>query len=220
MGTVLGDLLPLVVGVAVSPVPIIVAILMLLGKRAGSTSISFAIGWIAGIVLATTIFVLLGGAATGSEDEPSTTSSWIKLVIGVLLLGVGIRQWRARGEEHATPKWMSAIDEMTAVKALGVGFALAAINPKNLLMCIAAGVTIGGAALDAGQTVVAVAVFSVLSASTIAVPVIAYQIAAQRLEAPLASLKEWLQANNSAVMSVLILVISAVLIGKGMGGLF
>ncbi|MDJ0359830.1 GAP family protein [Rhodococcus sp. H29-C3] len=220
MGTVLGDLLPLVIGIAVSPVPIIAAILMLLGKRAGIASISFAIGWIAGIVLATTIFVLLGGAATGSEDGPSTTSSWIKLVIGVLLLGVGIRQWRARGGEHVTPKWMSAIDDMTAVKAFGVGFALAAINPKNLLMCIAAGVTIGGATLDSGQTVVAVAVFSVLSASTVAVPVIAYQIAAQRLEAPLASLKEWLQANNTAVMSVLILVISAVLIGKGMGGLF
>ncbi|ORI25327.1 GAP family protein [Rhodococcus sp. 1168] len=220
MGTVLGDLLPLAIGVAVSPVPIIAAILMLLGKRAGSASISFAVGWIAGIVLATTIFVLLGGAATGSEDDPSTTSSWIKLVIGVLLLGVGIRQWRARGAEHATPKWMSAIDDMTAVKALGVGFALAAINPKNLLMCIAAGVTIGGVALGAGQTVVAVSVFSILSASTVAIPVIGYQIAAQRLEAPLASLKEWLQANNTAVMSVLILVISAVLIGKGMGGLF
>lgn len=220
MGTVIGDLLPLSVGVAVSPVPIIAAILMLLGKRAGSTSIGFALGWIAGIVIATTIFVLLGGTAAGSGDEPSATSSWIKLVVGVLLLAVGIRQWRTRGAEHAPPKWMSAIDDMTAGKALGVGFALAAINPKNLLMCIAAGVTIGGGALAAGQTVAAVAVFSILSASTVAVPVIAYQVAAQRLSTPLASLKEWLEVNNTTVMSVLILVISVVLIGKGMGGLF
>lgn len=220
MGTVIGDLLPLAIGVAVSPVPIIAAILMLLGKRAGSTSIGFALGWIAGIVIATTIFVLLGGTAAGSGDEPSATSSWIKLVVGVLLLAVGIRQWRTRGAEHATPKWMSAIDDMTAGKALGVGFALAAINPKNLLMCIAAGVTIGGGALAAGQTVAAVAVFSILSASTVAVPVIAYQVAAQRLSTPLASLKEWLEVNNTTVMSVLILVISVVLIGKGMGGLF
>lgn len=220
MGTVIGDLLPLAIGVAVSPVPIIAAILMLLGKHARSTSIGFALGWIAGIVIATVVFVLLGGAATGAGDEPSTTSSWIKLVLGVLLLALGIHQWRTRGGEHATPKWMSAIDEMTAGKALGVGFALAAINPKNLLMCIAAGVTIGGVSLPAGQTVVAVAVFSVLAASTVAAPVIAYQSAAQRLSAPLASLKEWLQSNNATVMSVLILVISVVLIGKGLGGLF
>lgn len=220
MGTVIGDLLPLAIGVAVSPVPIIAAILMLLGKHAGSTSISFAVGWIAGIIIATIVFVFLGGAAAGSGDEPSTTSSWIKLVLGVLLLVVGIRQWRTRGGEHDTPKWMTAIDDMTAGKALGVGFALAAINPKNLLMCIAAGVTIGGGDVGAGQTVIALAIFSILSASTVTVPVIAYQVAAQRLSAPLASLKEWLQSNNTTVMSVLILVISVVLIGKGMGGLF
>lgn len=100
MGTVLGDLLPLAIGVAVSPVPIIAAILMLLGTRAGSTSIGFAAGWIVGIVAATTIFVLLGGVAGGSGDEPSSASSWIKLVLGVLLLLVGLRQWRGRGGEH------------------------------------------------------------------------------------------------------------------------
>lgn len=115
---------------------------------------------------------------------------------------------------------MTAIDDMTAGKALAIGFALAAINPKNLLMCIAAGVTIGSVDLSGGQSIIAVAVFSILAASTVAVPVIAYQVAAQRLSAPLASLKEWLQANNTAVMSVLILVIAVVLIGKGMGGLF
>ncbi|ERB49916.1 hypothetical protein N806_01755 [Rhodococcus sp. P27] len=40
MGSVIGDLLPLAVGVAVSPIPIIAAILMLLSKRAGSTSVA------------------------------------------------------------------------------------------------------------------------------------------------------------------------------------
>lgn len=219
MGAVLGDLLPLAVGVAVSPVPIIAAILMLLGKRAGSTSIGFALGWILGIIVATTVFVLVGGAASGSDDEPSTTSSWIKLVIGVLLLGVGVRQWRTRNSEHATPKWMAAIDDMTASKGLAIGFALAAVNPKNLLMCIAAGVTIGAGAEGVGQNVVAVAVFTVLAASTVAIPVIAYQVAAERLSPMLASLKEWLGANNTTVMSVLILVIAIVLIGKGIGGL-
>ena len=133
MGSVIGDLLPLAVGVAVSPVPIIAAILMLLGKRARTTSIGFAAGWLVGIVVATTVFVLLSGLLD-SDDGPSTTSSWIKLVIGVALLAVGVRQWRGRGRHHDTPKWMSAIDEMKTGTALALGFALAAINPKNLLM--------------------------------------------------------------------------------------
>jgi threonine/homoserine/homoserine lactone efflux protein len=219
MGPVIGDLLPLAVGVAVSPIPIIAAILMLLGKRASATSIGFAIGWLTGIVLATVVFVFLGGAADSSDDTPSTTSSWIKLALGVLLLAVGIRQWHSRTDERTTPKWMSAIDDMTAGKALMIGFALAAVNPKNLLMCVAAGVTIGAGGLDATQSIIAVAIFSVLAAVTVVVPVLAYQVAASRLRGPLAGLKRWLEDNNTTVMSVLILVIGVVLLGKGLGGL-
>ena len=50
MNQVIGDLLPLAVGVAVSPVPIIAVILMLLSPRAGGTSVGFLAGWVAGVV--------------------------------------------------------------------------------------------------------------------------------------------------------------------------
>ena len=50
MGEVIGDLLPLALGVAISPIPVIAAILMLLSRQAGKTSTGFLIGWIAGIV--------------------------------------------------------------------------------------------------------------------------------------------------------------------------
>lgn len=219
MGSVIGDLLPLAVGVAVSPIPIIAAILMLLSKRAGSTSVGFALGWILGIVVATVIFVLLSSKLGDSEGDPSATVSWIKLALGALLLAFGVKQWRGRGGEHETPKWMHAIDDMTAVKGLGLGFALAAINPKNLMMCIAAGISIGSASLGSGEVVVAILVFTIIAACTVCVPVIGYLVAAERLRGPLAKLKVWLQENNATVMSVLILVIGVVLIGKGIGGL-
>ncbi|TSD49823.1 GAP family protein [Rhodococcus sp. KBS0724] len=217
MGSVIGDLLPLAVGVAISPIPIIAAILMLLSKRAGSTSIGFALGWIVGIVVATVIFVLLSNQMEKSTDS-SAGVSWIKIALGVLLLAFGVKQWRGRGGEHETPKWMQAIDDMTAAKGFGLGFALAAINPKNLMMCIAAGISIGAATLPTGQIVIAVAIFTVIAASTVCLPVIGYLIAADRLRTPLAELKVWLQDNNATVMSVLILVIGVVLIGKGIGG--
>jgi Sap, sulfolipid-1-addressing protein len=218
MGVVIGDLLPLAIGVAVSPIPIIAAILMLLGKHARTTSLGFAAGWLAGIVLATTIFVFLGGAMD-SDSGPSTTASWIKVALGVLLLAEGVREWRARTASAAPPKWMGAIDEMNPLTGFGIGFALAAINPKNLIMCVAAGVTVGSGALDATGEVVAVAVFSLLAATTVLIPVVGYQIASQRLSGPLERLKVWLEANNKTVMAVLILVIGVALIGKGVGGL-
>jgi hypothetical protein len=46
VGPVIGDLLPLAVGVAVSPVPIIAVILMLLAPRAGGASLGFLAGWV------------------------------------------------------------------------------------------------------------------------------------------------------------------------------
>jgi threonine/homoserine/homoserine lactone efflux protein len=113
---------------------------------------------------------------------------------------------------------MSAIDSFTFGKAAALGFLLAAVNPKNLLMA-AAGTVIGSSALAGGQMAVAVAVFTVLAACTVAIPVIAYAVAKERMRHPLDELKIWLEDNNTAVMAVLLLVIGVVLVGKGIGGL-
>ena len=218
LGAVIGEILPLAIGVAVSPIPIIAAILMLFSKRAGSTSAGFLIGWVVGIVVATTIFTALAGTLQ-MGGEPSAAASWIKIGLGVLLLLVGMRQWRGRGGQHDNPKWMAAIDDFTFVKALGLGFLLSAVNPKNLIMAAGAGVTIGSAAVGLGGDAVAVAVFTVIAASTVAVPVLGHLVAAERMRGPLDSLKGWLQNNNATVMATLILVIGAVLVGKGVSGL-
>ncbi|HEY7814210.1 MAG TPA: GAP family protein [Nakamurella sp.] len=114
---------------------------------------------------------------------------------------------------------MAAIDRMGFGQALGLGFALAAINPKNLLMAVAAGVAIGSGGLGVGGDVVAIVIFTVIAASTVVVPVIAYAVAKERMREPLAKAKAWLEENNSTVMAVLLLVIGVTLIGKGLGGL-
>ena len=224
MGGVIGDLLPLAVGVAISPIPIIATILMLLAPKAGSTSVGFLIGWVVGIVVATVVFTVIAATAglDGDSSGPSSTASWIKIVLGALLLLLAVRQWRSRprpGEDATLPKWMSAIDSFTVPKALGLGFLLSAVNPKNLLMCVAAGTIVGGSTLATGEQAVAVAIYTTLAACTVAVPVVGYLVASERLRAPLEELRVWLQQSNAAVMSVLLLVIGVVLIGKGLGGL-
>jgi len=223
VGAVIGDLLPLALGIAISPIPIIATILMLLAPRAGGASAGFLLGWVGGIVIATTLFIVLaGGADLGGDDGPSVAASWIKIGLGVLLLLLAARQWRARpasGEVAELPGWMSAIDSFTVVKGLGLGFVLSAVNPKNLLMAVAAGATIGSGDISVGEEAVAVAVFTVIAASTVATPVLAYLVARDRMRHPLDLLKGWLQVNNGTVMGVLLVVIGFVLIGKGVGGL-
>src|SRR4051812_12609835 len=119
MGAVIGEVLPLAIGVAVSPIAVIAAILMLFSARAASST-GFLLGWIPGIVVATAAFTALAGTLQ-TGGEPSAVASWIKIGLGVLLVLVGIRQWRRRGGQHDAPKWMAAIDEFTFPKALGLG---------------------------------------------------------------------------------------------------
>ncbi len=223
MSQVIGDILPLALGVAISPIPIIATILMLLAPKAGGTSAGFLLGWVIGIAAAATVFTVIAATAgLSGASEPSSAASWFKIVLGALLLLLAGRQWRGRpapGETAALPKWMSAIDSFTLARAAALGFALAAINPKNLILSAAAGTAIGSSSLVNTTMAVAVAVFVVLAATTVAIPVIAYALAKERMRHPLDELKGWLQTNNAAVMAVLLLVMGVVVIGKGVSGL-
>jgi threonine/homoserine/homoserine lactone efflux protein len=223
MGSVIGEILPLALGIAISPIPIMAAILMLLSPKAKATSVGFMLGWICGIVVALIVFVLLASILPQSEsDEPQPIAGMIKILLGVLMLFLALKQWRARPHddvEPPLPKWMSAIDTMTAGKGFGLGFLLSAVNPKNLLMAAAAGVIIGSAPLSVGAVIAVAIVFTVVAACSVAVPVVAYLVASRAMAGPLESLRGWLVHNNATVMAVLLLVIGVSIIGKGIGNL-
>src|SRR5690349_4753584 len=194
---------------------------MLLSPKAKGTSVGFLLGWVIGIVVAVVVFTLLASVLPEQDpDAAKPVSGVIKIVLGVLLLLLAIRQWRSRpkpGEEPPLPKWMSAIDDMNAGRGFGLGFLLSAVNPKNLIMAAGAGITIGTGGLTVGEDVIAILVFTLIAASSVAVPVIAYLVASARMAGPLESLRTWLVHNNATVMAVLLLVIGVVVIGKGIG---
>ncbi len=222
MGPAIGDSLPLAIGVAISPIPIIAIILMLLSKRAGINSASFLIGWFIGIAVVLSVVVAVSGTATlNTSSGPATGVSWIKVALGVLLLLVGLRNWRKRpkgGEEATLPKWLTTIEGVTPPKAGGLGILLAAANPKNLILLVGGGVAIAQEATTTGDKAVATVVFIVIAISTVALPVFLNLTMGQRARAVLDSLSDWLRTNNATVMAVLMLVIGFVLIGKGIGG--
>ena len=110
MGSVIGEILPLAVGIAISPIPIIAVILMLLSPHAKGTSVGFMIGWLAGSVVAIVLFTLLSSVISKGTGGPSPIGAVIKIIVGALLLFLALKQWRARpakGEQPTMPKWMS-----------------------------------------------------------------------------------------------------------------
>ena len=222
MGDAIGGFLPYAVGVAISPVPIAGVLLMLVSKRARTNGPMFLLGWLVGLAVVGVVVLLIPGLQAGG-GEPSTATGIVKGVLGLLLLLVGIRAWRSRpaaGQEAKMPGWMAKIDGMSAFAALGMGFLLSGLNPKNLLLAVGGAATITASGLTTSQEYVALAVFVGIASLTILVPVVGYLIMGERGERGMMSAKDWLIQNNQTVMSVLLLVVSVALIGDAIEILF
>jgi hypothetical protein len=223
MGSVIGDILPLAIGVAISPVPIIAVILMLFTKQAKPDSVAFLGGWILGLAIVGSIVLIV---ASIMEFDPnsgeSTASAAIRLVLGLLFLAIAVKQWKGRpkpGAEPKTPKWMAAIESFTPVKALGLAALLSGVNPKNLALTLAAAVTIAQAELGTGQAIVSLVIFIIIASISVAAPVLIYLTMGEKASKTLDGWKTWLIANNATVMFVLLLILGVLLVGKGISGL-
>lgn len=118
------------------------------------------------------------------------------------------------------PKWMVAIDKLNAGRSLAIGFVLAALNPKNLILTLAAAAAIAVAGLSSTQSYVVLAVFVLIGTIGLAIPIGIYFFGGDKAAETLAELRHWLAINNATIMAVLMVVIGAKLIGNGMQVVF
>lgn len=222
MGQAIGNVLPLALGVALSPIPIVAVVLMLATPRGKLNGPAFVLGWIVGLAIVGTIVLLVaGGVSASSQGQPKTWVSVLKLVLGLLLVLVAVRQWHGRpqGDEEAQlPGWMKAIDTFTPLKSAGLAVLLAGPNPKNLLLTIAAGAAIAQAGISSGQQAIVLAIFIVIATLGPAIPVGIYYALGDGSAEVLSKLRVWMVANNQAIMAVLCAVIAAKLIGDAIAG--
>jgi hypothetical protein len=100
-----------------------------------------------------------------------------------------------------------------------MGAVLSIANPKELLLGVGAGFAVGGAGLPIGATIVTVLVFTLTACLSVVTPVVAFLIAGERMLGPLESARTLLVRHNAAIMSVVLLIISAALIGGGISDL-
>ncbi len=223
MGEAIGQSLPFAVGVALSPMPIIAMVLMLITPRAKANGLTFLAGWMAGIAAGGAVLLAIAGPAkSSSQGQPEDWVSWLKIGLGVLLLLVALREWRARPSadaEAAMPKWMGMIDSINPVRAGGLAVLLGTINPKNLLLIVGGAAAVAGTGVSGGDQVVAWVIFTLLASVGVAAPLVIYFVMGDRAAAILDGVKTWLARSNTAVMAVLCLVIGVKLIGDAISSL-
>jgi threonine/homoserine/homoserine lactone efflux protein len=217
-----GTVLPAAVGVALSPIPIIAVVLMLGTPRARANGVTFAVGWVTGLVAVSVVVIIVAGGAADADSTTATTVNWVKVGLGVIFLVMAAREWRKRpkpGEEAEMPAWLVTVDETRPPRALLLGVLLSAANPKNLALTVAAASSIAASSIDAGEETLAVAIFVVIGSVTVVGAVLAYLVAGERAAPLLASLEDFMIRNSAVIMFVLLLVLGAKLIGDGLSPL-
>ena len=219
----IGDFLPAAVAVALSPIPIVAIVLVLHSPRARLNGPAFALGWVAGLAAVSVLVVWLAGGTSNPSDDVTTGVNWLLAAVGVLFLVLAAQQWRKRprrGEQAEVPGWMASIDSVSPFKALGLGLALSAANPKNLALTLTASAAIARAGLDGADSAIAIAVFVAIGSVTVVGAVAFYLVAPGVAERPLAAVKRFMADNNATIMMVILLLLGAKILGDAISGLW
>jgi Sap, sulfolipid-1-addressing protein len=218
-GSVLATLVPLGLVIALSPITIIPAVLVLQAPRPRPSGLAFLVGWFLGLAALTAISVAASSLLGGLHKSPPTWASWLRVVLGSALIAFGVYRWLTRRSHSESPAWMRSFATITPARAGITGAVLVVIRPDVLLICVPAGLAIGAGGLGAAGDWMAAGFFVVIAASTVAIPILAYAAAGHRLDNTMGRLKDWMDKNNAALMAGILIVIGLMVLYNGIHAL-
>jgi threonine/homoserine/homoserine lactone efflux protein len=218
-GSVLVELVPLALVVALSPVSIIPAVLVLDTPRPRPAGLAFLAGWLVGLIVLTSIFLEVSGFVGGLGGKPPSWASWLRIVVGVALIVLGVYRWLNRNKSAHTPKWLQSMSKLTPARAGVTGLALTVVNPKVLFICAAAGLAIGTTGLEGTRLWLAVLWYVAVASSTVALPTLAYAVSGERLDPLLARVRDWMERQHAVLVAAILVVIGLMVLYKGIHGL-
>lgn len=216
---VLTELVPLALVIALSPLSIIPAVLVLHTPQPRPTGLAFLAGWLIGLSVLTVVFLQVSTLLGGREERPPGWASWLRIVVGAALIVFGLYRWFTRRTSAHTPRWMQSLSKLTPMRAGGAAMALTVVNPKVLFICAASGLAIGTAGGGPRDDWVGVTWFVVVAGSTVAAPILAYAVSGDRLDGPLARLADWMERQHAALVAGILVVIGILVLYKGIHGL-
>jgi threonine/homoserine/homoserine lactone efflux protein len=212
---VLTTLVPLALVIAISPLSVIPAVLVLQAPHPRPTSLAFLGGWLLGLAALTAIFVASSGALAGLRKSPPTWASWLRVVLGLALIAFGIYRWLTRHGHTESPRWMRSFATLTPQRAGMTGLVLVVVRLEVLIMCALAGLAIGSSGLSIAADWITGAIFLAVAASTVAIPVLAYAGAGHRLDDSMTRIKDWMEKHNAALLAAILVLIGLMVFYNG-----
>lgn len=219
MDNVWAALLPLIVGSALVPVQLLVAIVLIANSRlaalawvAGTTAVRLVQGVLFGLVLSS------GGAPT-DDDGAGLIASTLLLIAGLLFLSTAVKHLVGDDDPDAPPPpWMAAIDGWSPAKAFVFGAATMVIGVKFWVFTLSAIAAIGDADLGQPAAAITFVLFVVLASSAqLALIGVAYA-APRRAEVVLGRVSDWLTSHNRQLMVVVGVIFGTWFLVKALDG--
>lgn len=214
----LTELVPLALVIALSPLSVIPAVLVLQTPRPRPTGLAFLAGWLIGLAVLTVLFIEASGLL-GGLDRPPSWASWVRVAVGAALVVFGGYRWFTRHRSAHAPGWMGRLTTLTPPRALVTAVVLTVVNPKVLLICAAAGVAIATEGLGRPGVYLGALYFVLFAGSTVALPILAYAASGDRLREPLTRLRDWMERQHAALVAAILVVLGVLLLYKGIHGL-
>jgi hypothetical protein len=220
MGTLVAEVAALGLAVAfTSPVSVVTVIVLLSMPSGRRRALAFVIGWLIAIAAigAIAIFVLHGQDFGSKHSTPSRAASALEILLGSLLLLWAVVAYRRRKpskEAVAEPKWLSRVEGTHWLLALAVGAIMLSYG-----LSLAAASEILKANVSSLDAAVAIVVFSLTSIVTVAAPIVVAVAAPERSAQRLDAWKSWLLGNSRTVVLVVLMVVAAFLIVRGISDL-
>ncbi len=190
-------------------------LLVLHTVRPRPTGLAFLFGWLSGLAASTAVFVQVPRLLGGFNQAPPRWAIRVRIAAGAVLIAFAVYRCLTRKRSTGSPAWLNSLSKITPVRSGVVGIVLALANLKVLLINAAAGLAIGTAELGIPGAWVAVAYYTGLAGSTVAVPILAYAVAPQRLDRPLERLKEWMERQHAVRAAAILGVIGVLLLSTG-----
>ncbi|PTT21452.1 hypothetical protein DBR36_03955 [Microbacterium sp. HMWF026] len=207
-------LLPLAVGMAISPLPIVAVVAILLSARGRRAAPAYTATF-----FAVTLAAIAAGALTAAGASGASGGAKGNVVVVVLgaLLTVGfatfaVVSWRGRprhGQPAVAPKWLAAMDSITLGRAAGLGLLMAATNSKNLPLELKGGALIGAAHLPIAATALLCVALAVAGSLTLILPTVLGATGIPRITTALDRLKSEMIEHNAVIMTVLFAILAA-----------
>ncbi|MCV7175989.1 GAP family protein [Mycolicibacterium sphagni] len=217
--SVFAELIPLALVVALSPVSVLPALLLVLySARPRAAGLAFAVGWVVGLTTLTVLFVNVPKLLGASADTTSSSQLWLRIIGGAVLIVSGAVLWLRRKQAARSARWLDAVGKLSPARTAPIGLVLALVNPKIIVACAAAGLAIAVAPLGTVGRGAAVVYFVVLAGSSTLLPVLAHVVAANRFDHVLDQLRSWIQRRQAEISAVALVVIGVVLILTTLGG--